>query len=69
MGKILKALGLATGVLVLIPPLRHHFDQKIYKNARGGHEFNRIDARLARESRAEVYRFLAKHLSPPSPAK
>lgn len=34
MGKILKALGLATGVIVLIPPLRHHFDQKIYKHIR-----------------------------------
>jgi dipeptidyl aminopeptidase/acylaminoacyl peptidase len=45
------------------------FDHKIYKNAPGGHAFNRIDTRLAKESRAEVYRFLAKHLHPPHPVK
>jgi dipeptidyl aminopeptidase/acylaminoacyl peptidase len=45
------------------------FEHKIYKDAPGGHEFNRIDTRLARESRAEVYRFLAKHLNPPNPLK
>jgi dipeptidyl aminopeptidase/acylaminoacyl peptidase len=41
------------------------FEHKIYKNAPGGHEFNRIDTKLAKESRAEVYRFLAKYLKPP----
>ncbi|MBY0228949.1 MAG: alpha/beta fold hydrolase [Gemmataceae bacterium] len=45
------------------------FDHKVYKDAPGGHEFNRIDTKLARESRTEVYRFLAKHLDPPSPPK
>jgi dipeptidyl aminopeptidase/acylaminoacyl peptidase len=45
------------------------FEHKVYKDAPGGHEFNRIDTRLARESRAEVYRFLAKHLNPPNPVK
>jgi dipeptidyl aminopeptidase/acylaminoacyl peptidase len=45
------------------------FEHKIYKDAPGGHEFNRIDTKLARESRAEVYHFLAKHLNPPSPLK
>ncbi len=45
------------------------FEHKIYKDAPGGHEFNRIDTKLARESRAEVYRFLAKYLTPPSPVK
>jgi dipeptidyl aminopeptidase/acylaminoacyl peptidase len=45
------------------------FEHKVYKDAPGGHEFNRIDTKLAKESRAEVYRFLAKHLSPPSPPK
>ena len=43
------------------------FEHKIYKDAPGGHEFNRIDTKLARESRTEVYQFLAKHLTPPSP--
>jgi dipeptidyl aminopeptidase/acylaminoacyl peptidase len=45
------------------------FEYKVYQNAPGGHEFNRIDTKLARESRAEVYRFLAKYLSPPNPVK
>jgi dipeptidyl aminopeptidase/acylaminoacyl peptidase len=45
------------------------FEHKIYKDAPGGHEFNRIDTRLARQSRAEVYRFLAQQLNPPNPVK
>jgi dipeptidyl aminopeptidase/acylaminoacyl peptidase len=40
------------------------FEHKIYKDAPGGHEFNRIDTKLAKESRAEVYKFLAKYLKP-----
>ena len=36
---------------------------------RGGHAFNRLDTRLARESRAEIYRFLAGYLHPEKPAK
>lgn len=43
------------------------FEHKIYENAPGGHRFNRIDTKLAKESRAEVYRFLAKYLDPPYP--
>jgi hypothetical protein len=43
------------------------FEHKIYKDAPGGHEFNRIDTKLARDSRMEVYQFLAKYLNPPSP--
>lgn len=45
------------------------FEHKIYKDAPGGHEFNRIDTKLAKVSRAEVYRFLAKYLAPPNPVK
>jgi dipeptidyl aminopeptidase/acylaminoacyl peptidase len=45
------------------------FEHKVYKDAPGGHDFNRIDTKLARESRAEMYRFLAKYLSPPNPPK
>ncbi|HZY91023.1 MAG TPA: alpha/beta fold hydrolase [Gemmataceae bacterium] len=45
------------------------FEHRVYKDAPGGHAFNRLDTRLAKESRAEVYRFLAKHLSPPDPVK
>ena len=40
------------------------FDYKIYENAPGGHHFNRIDTALARDSRKEIYAFLAKFLKP-----
>ena len=45
------------------------FEHKIYKDAPGGHQFNRLDTKFARESRAEAYRFLAKYLNPPNPVK
>jgi dipeptidyl aminopeptidase/acylaminoacyl peptidase len=45
------------------------FKYKIYENAPGGHSFNRLDTELAKESRAEIYRFLAGYLNPPNPAK
>ena len=38
------------------------FQYKIYPDAPGGHSFNRMDSALARESRREVYEFLARHL-------
>ena len=40
------------------------FEHKIYEAAPGGHHFNRIDTKLAVESRQEVYTFLARHLKP-----
>jgi dipeptidyl aminopeptidase/acylaminoacyl peptidase len=45
------------------------FEYKVYQNAPGGHAFNRLDTRLAKESRAEIYRFLAKYLAPPNAIK
>jgi dipeptidyl aminopeptidase/acylaminoacyl peptidase len=45
------------------------FEYKIYESAPGGHNFNRIDTKLAQESRAEIYRFLAGYLNPPNPVK
>jgi dipeptidyl aminopeptidase/acylaminoacyl peptidase len=45
------------------------FEHKVYKDAPGGHIFNRLDTKFARDSRAEAYRFLAKHLNPPEPVK
>ena len=45
------------------------FEYKIYQNAPGGHAFNRLDTKLARESRREIYRFLAQYLKPDRPAK
>lgn len=38
------------------------FEHKIYNDAPGGHEFSRIDTRLAREARAEAYKYMAKFL-------
>jgi dipeptidyl aminopeptidase/acylaminoacyl peptidase len=38
------------------------FEYKIYQDAPGGHSFNRLDTPLAKESRQEIYRFLAKYL-------
>jgi dipeptidyl aminopeptidase/acylaminoacyl peptidase len=40
------------------------FEYKIYENAPGGHAFNRLDTKLARDSRAEIYKFLAQYLKP-----
>lgn len=42
------------------------FEHKIYQDAPGGHAFNRIDTKLAKESRQEIYTFLARHLRPGS---
>jgi dipeptidyl aminopeptidase/acylaminoacyl peptidase len=38
------------------------FEYKIYENAPGGHRFNRIDTALARQSRQEIWAFLARVL-------
>lgn len=40
------------------------FEYKVYENAPGGHAFNRLDTKLARESRQEIWAFLAKALRP-----
>jgi dipeptidyl aminopeptidase/acylaminoacyl peptidase len=44
------------------------FEYKIYEDAPGGHEFNRLDTKLARDSRADIYAFLARHLKPEKPS-
>jgi dipeptidyl aminopeptidase/acylaminoacyl peptidase len=45
------------------------FEYKIYENAPGGHHFNRTDTPLAKESRRELYQFLARYLHPANPVK
>ncbi len=40
------------------------FEYKIYDKAPGGHHFNRLDTKLARDSRREVYEFLGRYLKP-----
>lgn len=34
MGKVLKILAIVGGTIYVIPPLRHHFDQKLFKHVR-----------------------------------
>jgi len=38
------------------------FEYKVYQNAPGAHRFNRIDTALAKESRREMWAFLARYL-------
>jgi dipeptidyl aminopeptidase/acylaminoacyl peptidase len=38
------------------------FEYKIYQAAPGGHHFNRLDTKLAKDSRAEIYRFFNPYL-------
>lgn len=45
------------------------FEYKIYKDMPGGHTFNRIDLYSAKESRFEIYKFLADYLKPANPFK
>jgi dipeptidyl aminopeptidase/acylaminoacyl peptidase len=40
------------------------FEYKVYQDAPGGHYFNRIDNNAAKESRREIWRFLAGYLKP-----
>jgi dipeptidyl aminopeptidase/acylaminoacyl peptidase len=45
------------------------FEYEIFKDAPGGHSFDRIDIKGAREIRLKIYKFLAPHLKPPKPFK
>lgn len=45
------------------------FEYRIYENAPGGHEFGRLDTKLAKESRHDIYLFLAKYLKPEHPVQ
>ena len=45
------------------------FEYEIFKDAPGGHSFDRIDTKLAKETRMKIYRFLANYLKPPFPFK
>lgn len=43
------------------------FEYEIFKDAPGGHSFDRIDTKLAKETRLKIYAFLARHLKPLNP--
>jgi dipeptidyl aminopeptidase/acylaminoacyl peptidase len=57
------------GLINALKAAGKQFEHRIYTNAPGGHAFNRLDTQLARESRNEVWKFLAKYLKPANPAK
>lgn len=43
------------------------FDYQIFQDAPGGHSFDRIDTKLAKETRLKIYKFLAGYLKPVTP--
>ncbi|MGE0088578.1 MAG: alpha/beta hydrolase family protein [Bacteroidales bacterium] len=45
------------------------FEYEIFKDMPGGHSFDRIDTKAAREIRVKIYKFLAGYLNPPKPIK
>lgn len=40
------------------------FEYKVFENLPGGHSFDRMDTKKAKEIRCDIYIFLAKHLKP-----
>ena len=45
------------------------FEYEIFEDIPGGHSFDRLDTKFARETRIKIYQFLAKELNPPRPIK
>lgn len=45
------------------------FEYEIYKDIPGGHSFDRIDSKAAKETRVKIYQFLSRYLNPPKPIK
>jgi dipeptidyl aminopeptidase/acylaminoacyl peptidase len=45
------------------------FDYEIFKDVPGGHSFDRIDTKTAKEIRMKIYKFLAEYLKPSFPFK
>lgn len=45
------------------------FDYEIFRDVEGGHSFDRIDTRIAKEIRLKIYAFLDKYLDPPHKLK
>ncbi|OGU55182.1 MAG: peptidase S9 [Ignavibacteria bacterium RBG_13_36_8] len=41
------------------------FEYEIFKDIPGGHSFDRMDTKIAREIRVKIYKFLDKYLNPP----
>ena len=45
------------------------FEYEIFKDIPGGHSFDRMDTKKAREIRLKIYKFLARYLNPPKVLK
>lgn len=45
------------------------FEYEIFKDLPGGHSFDRLDTKKAREIRVKIYNFINKYLKPPKPIK
>jgi dipeptidyl aminopeptidase/acylaminoacyl peptidase len=45
------------------------FEYEIFKDVEGGHSFDRIDTRIAKQIRIKIYAFLDKYLDPPKKLK
>jgi dipeptidyl aminopeptidase/acylaminoacyl peptidase len=45
------------------------FDYEVFQDAPGGHSFDRIDTKLAKQIRIKIYAFLAQYLNPPAPIR
>jgi F-type H+-transporting ATPase subunit gamma len=56
-------------ILVLQAEGKTGFEYKIYEDVPGGHTFNRLDTQVAKESRREIWRFLAPILRPARPIR
>lgn len=45
------------------------FEYEIFRDLPGGHSFDRMDTKLAKQIRVKIYNFLNKYLNPPKPIK
>ena len=45
------------------------FKSEIYEDIPGGHAFDRLDTKIAKQVRLKIYKFLAYYLSPPNAFK
>ncbi len=43
------------------------FQYQVFKDAPGGHSFDRLDLMMAKKIRVKIYKFLAGYLNPPKP--
>lgn len=46
-----------------------NFEYEIYQDIPGGHSFDRMDTKIAKEIRVKIYKFLAIYLNPNKPIK